>query len=381
MVGGHESVQLFQELGLAFPCQTDLDLIVPYVHLFPMEIGADLVFATDLHPRVLSCTTVGTRQDGAVMYIGPDSLGLVNHLPLPLLLPSSRILDLCAGSGVQALSVLSSLGDHASNALCVDINERALRFVQFNAALNGLADQVNVRQADLISGSMTCSEQGEIVHKSLVKGLRDVSQQMNPNKDAITSSFDVILANPPFIPVPPDDETILQRYGLFSSGGPDGEDVLKVVFQLASALLPPTGGLLGVVSEFMNAPISNEAGGDESLLKRIRAWWSHDSKGRGVLFTNEFPIDAETYGTRRADSSDERDIWLRHLSKLKVERVSPGLVFIYTDESLPEFSIAHQFVPKTASGSLWTPSNRYAVGFTRSVLKAVLRPNATNALL
>jgi hypothetical protein len=228
---------------------------------------------------------------------------------------------------------------------------------------------------------MICSGQGEIVHNSLVKGLRDVSLQMNPNKDATTSSFDVILANPPFIPIPPDDETILQRYGLFSSGGPDGEDVLKVVFQLASALLPPTGGLLGVVSEFMNPPISNEEGEDESLLKRIRAWWSHDSRGRGVLFTNEFPIDAETYGTRRADSSDERAIWLRHLLKLKVERVSPGLVFIFTNESLAELSIAHWFVPKTASGSLWTPSNRDAVGFTRSVLKVLLHPNATNALL
>jgi hypothetical protein len=129
------------------------------------------------------------------------------------------------------------------------------------------------------------------------------------------------LANPPFIPVPPDDETILHRYGLFSSGGP----VLKVVFQLASALLP-------VVSEFMNPPISSEAGEDESLLKRIRAWWSHDSRGRGVLFTNEFPVDAETYGTRCADSPDERAIWLRHLSKLKVKRVSPGLVFIFTNE-------------------------------------------------
>jgi tRNA1(Val) A37 N6-methylase TrmN6 len=313
------------------------------------------------------------------MYIGPDSLALVNHLPS--LRPSCRILDLCTGSGVQALSALSLLGDHVSNALCVDINERALRFVQFNAALNGLADQVDVRRADLISGTMTCFEQGEIVQKSLVKGLRVVSLQMNPNERATTSSFDVILANPPFIPVPPDDNTILQRYGLFSSGGPDGEDVLKVVVQLASALLPPTGGLMGVVSEFMNPPISDEAERDQSLLRRIRAWWSHDPRGRGILFTNEFPIDAETYSTRRAETLDERGIWLRHLSKLKVARVSPGLVFISTDESFAEFSIAHRFVPKTASGSLWTPSNRDAIGFTRRVLEALLRPNATTPLL
>jgi methylase of polypeptide subunit release factors len=340
-----------------------------------MEIGDHLILATDLHPRVLSCTTVGTSLDGAVMYIGPDSLALVNHLPL--LLPTSRILDLCTGSGVQALSAL--LGDRTSNALCVDINERALRFVTFNAALNGLADQVDVRQADLIAGTMTCSKQGDIVQKSLVEGLREASLQMNLRE--LTSSFDVILANPPFIPVPPDDDTILQRYGLFSSGGPDGEDVLKVVVQIASALLPPYGGLLGIVSEFMNPPISDEVEGNESLLRRIQAWWSNGPRGRGMLFTNEFPVDAETYGTRRADSLDERDVWVCHLSNIKMAHVSPGLLFISTDDSLADISIAHKLVPKSASGSLWTPANRDAVDFSRKALEEVLHPNATNASL
>jgi methylase of polypeptide subunit release factors len=173
-------------------------------------------------------------------------------------------LDLCTGSGVQALSALQSLGDNTSNALCVDINERALRFVTFNAALNELADQINVRQADLVAGTMTFSKQG------VLEELRKASHQMNPERYSEASNFDVILANPPFIPVPPDDDTILQRYGLFSSGGSDGEDVLKAVVHLASELLPSTGGLVGVVSEFMNPPIVAE--GDKRLLGRIQAF-------------------------------------------------------------------------------------------------------------
>lgn len=368
MADGRESVQLFQELGLAFPCETDQDLLVPYVHLFPIEIqdGNDLILTTDLHPRVLSCTTVGARRDGAVMYIGPDSLALVKHLPLPRA-GSLRILDLCTGSGVQALSALQSLGDNTSNALCVDINERALRFVKFNAALNELADQVDVRQADLVAGTMTFSKQGNYV----LEDLREASHQMNPDRYSEASSYDVILANPPFIPVPPNDDTILQRYGLFSSGGSDGENVLKVVIQLASALLPSTGGLLGVVSEFMNPPIADE--GDERLLQRIQAWWSNGPGGRGVLFTNELPVDATTYGTRRADSAYERDIWLGHLSKLKVTHVSPGLLFMYTDCALRDMTLVPKLVPKSASGSLWTPSNRDAVDFTRKVVEALKR--------
>ena len=372
--GGRESMQLFQELGLAFPCETNQDLLVPYVHLFPIEIqdGNDLILATDLHPRVLSCTTVGTRRDGAVMYIGPDSLALVKHLPLPRA-GSLRILDLCTGSGVQALSALQSLGDNTSNALCVDINNRALGFVRFNAALNELAGHVDVRQADIVAGTVTFSKQRDC----LLEELRKASHQMSPDRYSEASSFDVILANPPFIPVPPNNNTILQRYGLFSSGGSDGEDVLKVVVQLASALLSSTGGLLGVVSEFMNPPRVGE--GDERLLERIQAWWSNGTGGRGVLFTNEFPVDAKTYATRRADSVYERDIWLQHMSKLKVTHVSPGLLLMYTDCELTDMTIVHKLVPKRASGSLWTPSNREAVEFTRKVVEALV--HASNASL
>ena len=364
-------MQLLQDLALAFPCETDPHLFVPYVHLFPVEIcshGGSLVLATDLHPRILSTTTVGTtHHDGTVMYIGPDSLALVRNLPLiscgdgPLL----KILDLCTGSGVQALAALRKLGDGTSKALCVDINDRALRFVKFNAALNDLERQVHARQTDLIAGEMNGDEE----KVSVADVLREACHEMSPNDDSDSRTFNVILANPPFIPVPPDDDTILKRYGLFSSGGPDGEDVLKVVIELASALLPANGGLLGVVSEFMNPPMPGE---DRSLMGRLQEWWSTGPGGRGVLFTNGRPVDAGIYSERRADSRKELDTWLRHLAQLNVTHVSPGLLFINTDQSMQEMEFQHRLVPKTKSGSIWTPSNRDAVEFTRKSIDDVL---------
>jgi len=362
-------VQLLQDLGLAFPCEMDPGLIVPYVHLFPMQVceskGGNLILATDLHPRVLSTTTVGTNQDGTVMYIGPDSLALVRNLPLTSTEGSLCMLDLCTGSGVQALAALQRLGDSSSKALCVDINERALRFVKFNAALNGLEDQVDARQADLVAETRGEADGGD-EKESLVNVLREACREMNPDE---SHSFDVILANPPFIPVPPDNVTILQRYGLFSSGGPDGEDVLKAVVHLASELQSPSGGLLGVVSEFMNPPTCS---GDQSLMIRLQEWWSNAGPaGRGILLTNEYPVDAETYSQRRADTRDELDIWLRHLSQLDVTHVSPGLLFMTTDTACQTMELQHWLVPKTESGSLWTPSNRDAVEFTQKVIQSV----------
>lgn len=84
---GGEFVQLLERLGLAF--LSDDRLVVPYVHVCPVTVGERTLFlATDLHPNVLSMTTIGsdddnksttnddnsTEDDGAVMYIGPDSL-------------------------------------------------------------------------------------------------------------------------------------------------------------------------------------------------------------------------------------------------------------------------------------------------------------------
>ena len=61
-----------------------------------------LLLMPDVHPNIVSSTTVGIKGDGAVVYIGPNSLAMVQHM-LPLLPASggpTRILDLSCGSGI-----------------------------------------------------------------------------------------------------------------------------------------------------------------------------------------------------------------------------------------------------------------------------------------
>ena len=409
LIGGNASIELLEVLGLAFPCEIDPSLVVPYCHLFPMDVprlGSDgmesIVLATDLHPVALSRTTVGTNEEGAVMYIGPDSLALVQHLPLEYQLHQLdknkrkrsrgyRILDLCTGSGVQAISLLAALRKLSpiSKVVCVDINERALRFTKFNSMLNGIGDRVHVVKGDLIERRiLPLLEETEGQMRSpdsLVSVLRSLITEDGGGDSEKDDSFDFVLANPPFIPVPiatTDDadpghtsSSVIQaidlRYGLFSSGGADGEAVLKNILEMAPKLVNDCG-FVGIVSEFMDP--------SESLCSKIKQWLNTEVSefdegefdARGVLFTNQDTIDAATYAERRSDDDNEYHIWLSHLNKCCITSISPGLLFIQRrQQAIGESSnrnclaLEHVVVPKAANGSIWTPQNSDAIRFTQ----------------
>lgn len=423
--GEYETIKLLEKLGFAFPCETDPSIVVPYVHIFPLQVeilkGVDneatkpLLLVTDLHPSVLSRTTLGIKEEGAVMYIGPDSLALAQHTPIrfhlskmlekeSLSLPRKgkehfQILDFCTGSGVQALATLTSLEgvDPGAKAVCIDVNERALRFTKFNGFLNGFdGTRINVIKADLLSGK-------------ILDPLSDIGSTVCDNKkvyDTKMSSileflikskkkFDVILANPPFIPLPKvqDDNAskmISKRYGLFSSGGSSGEEVLKSIISMSSRLLRKDGGMLAIVSEFMNPPTTSnpseqEKSSELELINKICHWWEcHSlsggehlpvSRGKGLLFTNQLPISASKYAARRADDEEEYSNWIYNLESHNIRHVSPGLLYIKTDKSTNAIlwgndenrmlDLGFQLVPKDDElGSIWTPYNYKAVQYT-----------------
>jgi len=385
---GKDSVSLFEELGMAYPCELDPTLMVPYVTIFPLDCpledgtSAPLIFVTDWHPKVLLTTKVGKSSDGAVMYIGPDSLALVRHL-LPLSLRSSssgngpRILDFCCGSGVQAICALISSLSSTSYGVCVDINNRALQFACFNAYLNGVGKKIAAVKHDL--------------------AMNDLEKISILNNFGAGKGFDLVMANPPFVPTPENmtekghgggiDEVynnisiaVSGRYGLFSSGGANGEEILRPIIEKAPRLLTNDCGILAIVSEFMNP--------GESLCRRIEGWWSfgtqpldnmiHNVTSSGVLFTNELSLDAGEYSRRRAGGDIAQvAIWETHLSKVGISKVSPGLLYIRTAltpavpkvVSANEVNVEHVVVPRMkgpSSGSLWTPHNNAAVEFTRS---------------
>ncbi len=477
IIGGGETLQLMMRLGIVFlfdekkelndglmmETKLDEEWVVPVVHLFPLELPPirstasgvrgstdinkrkNMVLMTDLHPNVLGVTshdpieklqhvdrTANTRE-GAVMYIGPDSLALVQHLHASLLnlIESStkprsfrRVLDVCTGSGVQALTALAMLDSQstdspllASSAVAVDINERALRFTTFNAHLNGYKDRVRTVHADIRSGTVYRhsnkrnendgeleGEKGSLLVSMILEQLAENDFSKNVQCSEEELKFDLLLANPPFIPVPPSrldcapssllelnrDDTYIRssspRYGLFSSGGANGEDCLCAILRLAPSIVKSDGGLLAVVSEFMNPPpLSYSPTESESeLISRIENWWNIEgdatttvaTTASGILFTNENAVYADVYAERRAVKHDMDDIhvWKDHLIKSGVSSVSPGLLFVQRNinsskrNTGKDLMVRHYHVPKTKNGSIWTPHNFEAVQYTRNKL-------------
>jgi len=493
VIGGQDSLNLLLRLGVVYVFditkelnedfirnggfEGDTEWIVPLVHLFPLEVPPlpqlidnnntngtkmkkrqNLVFMTDLHPNALQMTSIPTttvmplnatkstiesETEGAVMYIGPDSMALVHHLHASFAeyvqsashntpREPMKILDVCTGSGVQALSLMAmcdllnwqsdggsesrgtSIGPNAM-AVALDVNDRALRFTNFNALLNGfslLSDSnggtrgtIATIKADLLSGKVLSEHDPELTIVDVALNNLQVSDQLSISLGQ--PKFDVILANPPFIPVPPSVSDVAAlslregkswdvdfnspRYGLFSSGGASGEDCLQAIVEMAPMLLDDENGLLAIVSEFMNPPSSLQydphfaINRGYSLIEKLEHLWNSGNDGTaaassadGILFTNEFPLSSETYAGRRAVPNDENDLkrWSEHLISCEIHSVSPGLLFVKchsTQDPMEEkrggiITLKHFCVPKSTLGSIWTPHNHHALSFTRQML-------------
>lgn len=99
-------------------------------------------------------------------------------------LRGERVLDLCTGSGVQGLIAAPS----AAEVVGVDISMRAVALASINARLNRIGNFTS-RQGDLFAP---------------VRG----------------ETFDLVIANPPFVPGP-------RRGPSYHSGGPRGDRVLR----------------------------------------------------------------------------------------------------------------------------------------------------------
>ncbi|MFI6600122.1 HemK2/MTQ2 family protein methyltransferase [Nonomuraea sp. NPDC050536] len=124
-----------------------------------------------------------------------------DHLP-----PGARVLDLCTGTGLVALVAARGA---VSQVTAVDMSRRAVLAARFNALVRGLRVRV-------IRGDLFAPLQGE--------------------------SFDVILANPPYVAGP------ARNTALAWDAGIDGRRVLDPICVQAPAYLSPGGTLLIVQS-------------------------------------------------------------------------------------------------------------------------------------
>jgi release factor glutamine methyltransferase len=119
------------------------------------------------------------------------------------------LLDLCAGSGVLALTA----APRAASVVAVDLSRTAATAIRANALLN--RRHVEVRRGDLFT--------------------------------AVGSRrFDMILTNPPYVPTPPGAPPLLGSKAW--EGGPRGRDLLDRICAGAATHLRPGGEVLIVQS-------------------------------------------------------------------------------------------------------------------------------------
>lgn len=317
-LGGEAVLNQLMEHGLLLHPPSSPTLVAAPVQIYPLGIAldgegpsaqGDLLLATDWDLEGLLPTK------WSVMPIGNDSLNLV-HLA-PRRAHCETVLDVCCGSGIQALAALKT---YAKRAVCADVSARAIHFTQFNAQLNGVAERLVACVSDVYSNKFVWE----------------------------AGPYDAILANPPFVAVPrPNAEGFASEnadWALYADGGPDGARVLNRLVAEADndALLRPNG-FLSIVSEFPNLRLAHQ------WLPRLRGSATGDGERgsgdpggspEGCGCTFHFAVvyepaahvqSADEYATDRSDErgwpwSDVR-AWTASLGEHGVEHMGSGLVF------------------------------------------------------
>lgn len=121
-------------------------------------------------------------------YIGLDSYWLSRIIVNQV---SGNVLDLCTGSGIQAILSAKT----ADKVVGIDVDEQSIEIAKFNAYLNG-------------------------VHKKVDFKLGNLYEPINEYVE-----FDYITSNPPFIPIPDSVE-----FPIAGDGGEDGKDIIRRIF-------------------------------------------------------------------------------------------------------------------------------------------------------
>jgi hypothetical protein len=232
-----------------------------------------------------------------VMFVGGDSRMLVRCTRRR---PARASLDLCTGSGVQALFAAA----HSERVVAVDISPRAVRCAHFNAQVSGITN------LDVVPGDLFEPVRGE--------------------------RFDLITANPPFVPSP-------LHTLRFRDGGSSGEDVQKrIVAGLPNHLAP--GGIAHMITEL------GERDG-EPLVDRVRQWLSGAPMDIHVLRFREYSAIKYAIGHAKGNDYGEFlhsvDQWASNLRNQHYSRIVVALVsFQWSDPaSGPPWSVIEESQP------------------------------------
>ncbi|KLO29684.1 methylase [Mycolicibacter heraklionensis] len=166
-----------------------------------------------------------------------DSHLLIETIERTGLARGARVLDLCTGSGVAAIAA-AELG--ADSVTAFDICPRAVRCSRHNARAAGV--DITIRQGPW-SGALRCAP------------------------------FDLVVANPPYVPSPRNGGPIPSAGGPEWSwnGGVDGRVVLDPLCRSAAALMHRGGSLLLVQSALADVAHSLQTLRESGLSAEVAA--------------------------------------------------------------------------------------------------------------
>ncbi|MDB5098613.1 MAG: methyltransferase small [Cyanobacteria bacterium RYN_339] len=266
--------------------------------LYP--VGQTLVFSDHAWPQLPhpGCRDVPHDQ---VMFVGSDSRWLARATSRHRI---EAALDLCTGSGIHAVLAAS----HARRVVAVDINPRAILCTRFNALAAGAA-HVEVAEGNLFEP---------------VRGQR----------------FDLITANPPFVPSP------ILALG-YRDGGPSGDDVQQgLVAQLPAHLAPH--GLAQIVTEVGERD-------DASVAVRVRAWLGDAPIDLVVLRLHE--VSAASYATGHAQGDDDYGAFLDSVQAWHANLKAQGYVRVVSVLLALRWSDPALGAPWTRMESVQAPSS------------------------
>lgn len=132
-------------------------------------------------------------------YIGVDTYWLSRAI---INKAHGMVLDLCTGSGIQAILAAKT----ADKVVAIDIDEQSLKIAEFNAFLNALDEKIEFRHGNLYE--RICKHE----------------------------AFDLIISNPPFIPIPKEI-----NFHVCGDGGEDGANIIRKILLGYSQHLKPEG--------------------------------------------------------------------------------------------------------------------------------------------
>ncbi len=262
-----------------FTTLVNLGLLIPRGEHWSSRVdlfdAAGLYIATDHRYMLLPEDKI---DENPVMYLGMDSMGLVYTAPRHNV---DCILDLCTGSGIQALTA----SRYAHQVIGIDINLRALRFARFNAQLNSI-EHVKFRSGNLYQ--------------------------------AVSGKFDIILANPPFVPSPSQDYR-------FRDGGANGEEILAQIISGSAKHLTADGRLF-IVTDLADLP---------KYQNKLAQWWRGGAADQLVLHTADrddilfsVPHSHAPFGQTICEYRDELDRWLGNFHGAGLTAVNFGYILI-----------------------------------------------------